>query len=140
MTKKQRRRRVEPDRHRTEAAPVDLRAFSRGKLEHQEGGFAHGPDLAHELFEDAVAAGVALLPELLEDLLGGVGMALEEGLDLSFEGIELARPALVLDGAGKWRGRSSWRRSWDRAPVAAAIWEIFKPCSSWSWRSRQNVS
>ncbi len=65
-------------------------------------GLAPGTDLADELLEDAVAAGVTLLLELLEDLLRGVGMALEQGCDLAFEGVEFAGAALALALLVSW--------------------------------------
>lgn len=76
------------DRDRTEGAPVDLGAFARSVLEHEEGGFA--PHLANELLEDGVPTGIALGPELLEELLGGVAMTFEEGRDLSLKAVERA--------------------------------------------------
>src|SRR5215471_16858943 len=51
------------------ATPIDLGAVASRKIQHQESGFADRSDQTHELLEDAVAAGVALGPNLLEHLL-----------------------------------------------------------------------
>ena len=65
-----------------EAAPIDLGAFAGSKLQHEEGGFAHRADQTDELLEDAVTAGIALRFDLLEDLLGAVGMTFQEANNL----------------------------------------------------------
>ena len=53
MTKKERRRRVEPTGTEPKL-PQSTWAHSPGsKLEHQKRGLAHGPDLTDELLEDA---------------------------------------------------------------------------------------
>ena len=89
------------DGDRTEAAPVHLGAFARGKLQHQEGGLAHRAHQPDELLEDAVAAGVALRLELLQELLGGVGVAFQQGDDLALE------ESSLLDRFALWRGWKS---------------------------------
>src|SRR5438445_13862907 len=66
----------------TVIAPIDLGAFAGGKLQHQEGGLAHRAHQADKLLEDAVATTVPLSFELLEQLLGGVAMALQQRYDL----------------------------------------------------------
>jgi hypothetical protein len=72
-----------------------------GELQGEESGFSDRADLADELLEDGVAAGVALGLELLEELAGGVGMTFEQGGDMALEAVELAGarslgPRLVL--------------------------------------------
>ena len=83
-------------------APIDLGAFAGGKLQHQEGRLAHRAHHVHKRLEDAGAAGVALGFDLLEDLLGGVAVALQHGHDRAFERVELAGPlptlALLIGG------------------------------------------
>ena len=103
MTKKDKRRRVEPTGDPTETAPIGLGAFSGGKLQSEIGGLAHRANQTHEVFENAVGPGVAPSLKLLEDLLGAVRMTFEHGHDLAFERIELAGPldrtALLIGGA-----------------------------------------
>ena len=65
-------------RNGTEVTPVHLSAFARGELQHQVSRLAQGTNLAHELLEDAVTAGVTLLPQLLQELLGGIGMPFQQ--------------------------------------------------------------
>ena len=64
--------------------------------EAQVGGLAHGPHRAHVVLEDAVAAGVALRAQPLEDLRGAVGMALEQGTICGLKGSSLLAAALAL--------------------------------------------
>lgn len=86
------------DLDRPELTPVHLSAFSGSKLQHEKGGFARRPELAHQFLEDGIATGIALLPELLQDLLSCEGVALEHGHDLPLEGIELTWPLRSLPG------------------------------------------
>jgi hypothetical protein len=67
------------DGDRAEVAPVYLSAFARGELQHQVSRLAHRANLANEFLENAVATGVALLTQLLQELLGGVGMPFQQG-------------------------------------------------------------
>ncbi len=93
MTKKESRRRVAPELDGSGAAPVDLGGFAGSECEAEEGGAAHRTHGAHIVFDDAEAAGVALLvAQALEDLGGTVRVALQPAGDGGFEGIELARP------------------------------------------------
>jgi hypothetical protein len=78
--------------------PIDLSTFPGGKVQHEEGGLARGTHLADKVFHDGVSAGIALLPELLEDLLGRIGMTFEHGHDGPLERIEFAGPL----GAMPW--------------------------------------
>jgi hypothetical protein len=55
-------------------APIDLRAFAGAELQPQVGGLAHRPHLVDELLEDRAASRVARGFELLEDLLGRLGI------------------------------------------------------------------
>jgi hypothetical protein len=61
-----------------------LGAFAGGELEHEISRFAHGANQPDVILENGVAAGVALLLELLENLLGGVRMAIKLGDDPFF--------------------------------------------------------
>ena len=90
MTKKLKRRRVEPTVTEPKLPQSTWAHSPGGKLQHQEGGFAHRAHQADKLLEDAVAAGIALGLELLEDLLGGVRMTFQQRDDLALERVELA--------------------------------------------------
>ncbi len=71
-------------------APVDLGALARCKGQFEERRSSAGADFAHIILEDGVASVEAFLSEALEDLDGGVGMALQHLQDGAFEGVELA--------------------------------------------------
>ncbi len=75
-----------------EVAPVDLGAFAGSELQHQKGGLAGRTNLADKLLKNGVAAGVAPLTQLLEELLGGVGVPFQQRCDLTFKGIEFTGP------------------------------------------------
>ena len=76
----------------TVTAPIDLGALASGKLQHQEGRFGHRTHPPDEILEDAAAARIALGPNFLEHLLGGVAVALQHPHDLAFERVEFASP------------------------------------------------
>jgi len=90
MTKKLRRRRVEPTGMEPKVAPIGLGALAWAKLKHQEGRFANRAHLLDKLLEDAVAAAVTLDFDLLQDLLGAERVAFQKGNDLALERIKLA--------------------------------------------------
>ena len=77
-------------RHRTRTAPVHLGAFSGFKVKRQESRSRLGTHLAHEGLEDRVAALVAPFLELLENLLGRIGVLFQQADDLALERIEFA--------------------------------------------------
>src|SRR5271156_6388763 len=79
-----------PDGDRAELAPVHLSALTGSEGEREEGGLAWRPHLADVLLDDADAAAVAALAQLLEDLGRGVGMGLELADDLPLEVIQFA--------------------------------------------------
>ena len=79
-----------PDGDRTELAPVYLSALPRREGEREEGGLAGRPHFADVLLDDADAAGVAGLAQLLEDLGRGIGMGLELADDLALEVVQFA--------------------------------------------------
>lgn len=64
--------------------------ISRGELQHQVGGMAQWPDLPDKLLEDAIAAGIALRPQLLDELLCGVGMTFQQRDDPGFKRVQFA--------------------------------------------------
>src|SRR3984893_364754 len=78
------------DRHRTSAAPIDLRAIARSKRQGEEGRRTHPAYRAHIVFEDGEPAAVTFLgTESLEDLGGRVRMSFQPALDDDFVGLEL---------------------------------------------------
>jgi len=84
--------------HQSGKAPIDLGAFSGSKLEGQAGGLGFGAHLVHEAFEDAVAAGIAPGLQLLEQLLGAVGMKVEQTE-------QFAAPRVQFAGTGRGSAR-----------------------------------
>src|SRR5438034_10424838 len=92
MTKKLKRQSRRADGDGAEVVPVDLSAFAGSELQHQKGGLAGRTNLADKLLKNGVAAGVAPLTQLLEELLGGVGVPFQQRCDLTFKGIEFTGP------------------------------------------------
>lgn len=78
------------DRYRAVSAPVDLGALPGGEGKRQAGGALGGPDGAHIVLHDTVAAGIALLADTHKDLCGGKRVGVEQAGDLGLEGIQLA--------------------------------------------------
>lgn len=91
MTKKERRRRVDPDADRAVLAPIDLRAFTGRERELEECLALSGAHLVHIVCDDGSAAGESLLAQQLEDLLAAVVVTVEQAHHLCLERIEQAR-------------------------------------------------
>jgi len=60
------------DRNRSRATPVHLGAFSGGEVQGQESGLAPRTHLADERLDDGVSALIAVLSDLLQNLLSRV--------------------------------------------------------------------
>ena len=78
--------------HAARAAPVDLGALARFKLQGQKRLLLLRPDAPDMILEDRVATRVALFPELVEELHRGERMGVQPARHRRLEGIQLARP------------------------------------------------
>ena len=83
-------------RQKSGRTPIHLGALTRRKMQFQKGGLTRWAHGAHVFLEDAVAAGVAILPQPLQQLLGGEGMRGQQPHDRALVRIEFAGPLGLL--------------------------------------------
>jgi hypothetical protein len=102
MTKNERRRRV-ADCDRAEGSPVDLRALAGSKVQFEIDGQFGLPDAADVVAQDADAAAVSLFAQALEDLLGAIGVRVQQPRDASLEGV---KEAAALDWSRPFETRT----------------------------------
>jgi hypothetical protein len=94
-------------RNGAKASPVDLCALARSKVQLEINRQLGLADTADVIAQDGDAAAISLFAQPLEDLLGAVGMAIEQPCDASFEGIK--------DAATWWR--VPWLEARARQPL-----------------------
>src|SRR5262245_21474385 len=73
------------DGDRAPAAPINLCALARCKMQLEIDGQLGGPDAADVVAHDRHATAVSFLPKALEDLLCAVGMGIEQSDDAWLE-------------------------------------------------------
>src|SRR5262245_19913796 len=71
-----------------EDAPVDLRALAGGEVQLEIDGQLGWPYQADVVAQDGDAAAVSFFAQALEDLLGAIGVRIEQPGDASLEGVE----------------------------------------------------
>jgi hypothetical protein len=86
------------DCDRAKDSPVNLRTLSGSEVQLEIDGQFDWSDAADVIAHDGDAAAKSLLPQALEDLLGAVGMSVEQASDARPEGIEHAAARMALLG------------------------------------------
>ena len=128
MTKKLSRRRVLPMAMEPNC-PQSTWAHSPGaNASVRNAGLRGGPNFADVLLDDADAAGVAGLAQLLEDLGRGVRVGLEQADDLALEVIEFAGPPGRACAGGTWDSASQNATVRRCRPSSRATCTTVSPC------------
>src|SRR5262249_2128316 len=115
-----------PHRDGAKHAPIDLGTLARGKGQGEKGGLSAGADGAGIGFDQGIAIVKPLLPQALDDLSRGIGIAVQQAANLRFEGSEFA---------GVGHGSKSMRT----APTSSSMWRA-SCVVGWSCQTRPCLS